>query len=334
MSLQIKVIETTLAIQQNILPVFHVIIQTPKSKVSLVRYPFDFAEFHQKIRAYYPKCKISFPTLQNPKRHSSKRKSLRDLIPHKSNAEKIQRYLDGCFRHPVVSTSSILKDFTRVQREEDTSYFLDLMKATPPLPATLDDFDLLKVLGKGCIGKVLLVRSKRDHSLYALKIMHKKRVLVQRELEHIRAERDIMIQTKRYPFLVHLHHLFQSDQTLFLVLDYYPGGDLAGQLAIDYKFGAERARLYAAEILRGIEVLQSHQIVYRDLKPENVLIARNGHVVLADFGLGKIFMQRNQEGVPLTQTFCGTAEYLAPEVLLGEAYTFVVDFWSLGTLMY
>lgn len=155
---------------------------------------------------------------------------------------------------------------------------------------------------------------------------------------HTRAERDILVLLRSQPFLVNLHHVFQTSSQLFLVLDYYPGGDIATQLSLLSIFDQDRTRFYAAEIVHALGILHDHGIVYRDLKPENVLIGRDGHVVLTDFGLSKIFTPSDvvspEDGVPTTQTFCGTAEYLAPEILLGEKYTYVVDFWSLGTLLF
>jgi serine/threonine protein kinase len=161
-------------------------------------------------------------------------------------------------------------------------------------------------------------------------------VIQQKEIIHTRAERDILVLLRSQPFLVNLHHVFQTSSQLFLVLDYYAGGDIATQLSISSSFSEDRARFYAAEIVHGLGILHKHGIVYRDLKPENILIGRDGHIVLTDFGLSKIFTPDDVsiEGVPSTQTFCGTAEYLAPEILLGEKYTFVVDFWSLGTLLF
>ncbi|KAI7876641.1 kinase-like domain-containing protein [Mucor mucedo] len=365
----ISVFETTLSIQQNTLSVFNIIIQSSQSTVSLIRYPFDLIEFHQKIRFHYPKCKVSFPTLSNPSKKKSqeqqrnlrylKRRSFRDLLPFprkKSNADKIERYLERCFGHPIISISSILRDFTSVQRDEDalltsqhtsttlistihklTTEFKQQKKVVSPLPVSMKDFKLLQVLGKGCMGKVvLLVRSKRDGQLYALKSIKKNWVIQQKEIVHTRAERDILVLLRDQPFLVNLHHVFQDPSQLFLVLDYYAGGDIATQLSIMSSFGEDRTRFYAAEIIHGLGILHQYGIVYRDLKPENVLIGRDGHIVLTDFGLSKIFSvdDVDEENVPTTQTFCGTAEYLAPEILLGERYTFVVDFWSLGTLLF
>ncbi|KAI8876014.1 kinase-like protein, partial [Backusella circina FSU 941] len=382
--------------------VFNVIIQSSQSTVSLIRYPFDFVEFHQKvkyniiislyfirqkynftnifllltlknnkqIRFYYPKTKISFPTLNNPSNQSRcvRRRSIRDLLTfsRKSNAEKIERYLQHCFRHPIISISSILRDFVKVQRDEDALLMsqiedpipvlnsrkdVELSTALPPTPPpsspplpvkhsqkpfSLDQVQLLKVLGKGCMGKVLLVRSKHNKSLYALKVMKKKWIVQQNEVVHTRAERDILVNLQNSPFIAKLNYVFQTSSDLYLLLNYYPGGDIATQLSLHSYFSEQQTRFYTAEILEGLSALHKNNIVYRDLKPENVLIDRTGHIILTDFGLSKIFSAKDvdEDGAPVTRTFCGTAEYLAPEVLLGESYTFVVDFWSLGTLLF
>lgn len=174
--------------------------------------------------------------------------------------------------------------------------------------------------------------------MYALKAIKKSRVVEQKEVQHTRAERDILARLRgQSPFLIRMHYAFQTPTQLFLVLDYFSGGDIATQMSTYHIFTPERTRFYAAEILAGLAVLHRHGIVYRDLKPENVLIGRDGHIVLTDFGLSKIFppqQYRDEDDLPITTTFCGTAEYLAPEVLLGEPYTFAIDYWSYGTLLY
>ncbi|KAI8355118.1 kinase-like domain-containing protein [Choanephora cucurbitarum] len=371
-SYSISVFETTLKIQHNTLSVFNVMIQTPHTSVSLIRYPFDFVEFHHKILVYHPKSNITFPTLSNPCRKRPWLKScfLRGLLSlrkKKSNSIKLEKYLNSCFQHPVISQSSILQDFTRVQREEDkyirphvftkesitTVESFKQETSQPSLPDTLsisnesdapvsktelpqdplDNFDLLKVLGKGCMGKVLLVRSKMDNKHYALKVMKKAWIVQQKEMAHIAAERDILVCLRNQAFIANMHSVFQTTLDLCFVLDYYPGGDIATLLSTVTTFSLEQALFYSAEIIQGLDILHQHKIIYRDLKPENVLIGQNGHIVLADFGLSKLFTE-NDLSLPLTQTFCGTAEYLAPEVLLGECYTYAVDFWSLGTLLY
>lgn len=117
-------------------------------------------------------------------------------------------------------------------------------------------------------------------------------------------------------------------------MDFHPGGDLATQLARWGRLGRDRARFYAAEITEGVTALHRSGVIYRDLKPENILIAFDGHIVLTDFGLSKQFMPKPEEASEeKTMTFCGTAEYLAPEVLLGEPYSYEVDWWSFGTML-
>jgi serine/threonine protein kinase len=222
-----------------------------------------------------------------------------------------------------------------------------------PVKMSLSDFHLLRVLGKGCMGKVFLARSVKDNGqCVAIKAITKKRLTKLREQKHVRKERDILatLSNVNHPFLITLMGAFQDDDTLFLVLEYHPGGDIATELTRLGKFDPKRIQFYATELVLGIAELHRLGIVYRDLKPENILIARDGHLVLTDFGLSKQFMQSGtntpdgtrMEGEDvsvitqelMTDTFCGTAEYLAPEVLRGEKYGFAVDWWSLGTLLY
>ncbi|KAG9069597.1 hypothetical protein KI688_010501 [Linnemannia hyalina] len=206
---------------------------------------------------------------------------------------------------------------------------------------SIDDFQLIKVLGRGCMGKVMLVREHKSKKLFALKAISKEWVILQREIEHTKSERNILANVARisHPFLIKLRHSFQSNAQLFMVLDYYPGGDIATQLAKWHRFEPERCLFYAAEIVLGIEELHRQGIVYRDLKPENILLAFDGHIVLTDFGLSKQFPTFASASSPdftedKTNTFCGTAEYLAPEILMAAEYSYAVDWWSLGTLLY
>ncbi|KAF9985552.1 hypothetical protein BGZ75_002773 [Mortierella antarctica] len=201
--------------------------------------------------------------------------------------------------------------------------------------ASIEDYELIKVLGKGCMGKVMLVREYRSKNLFALKAISKEWVILQREIEHTKSERNILANVARisHPFLIKLRHSFQSNAQLFMVLDYYPGGDIATQLTKWHRFDPERCLFYAAEIVLGIEELHRLGIVYRDLKPENILLALDGHIVLTDFGLSKQFPTFSTGG-DKTNTFCGTAEYLAPEILRAAEYSYAVDWWSLGTLLY
>ncbi|KAH8924955.1 kinase-like protein, partial [Atractiella rhizophila] len=202
---------------------------------------------------------------------------------------------------------------------------------------SLDDFEIVKVLGKGCAGKVMLVRHGKTGGRYAMKAIHKHHVLAHRELQHTLTEQSVLKRVAKdqsNPFVVKLYWSFHDEGHLYLVLDFYPGGDLATQLARWGRLGRDRARFYAAEIVEGTVGLHRAGVIYRDLKPENILIAADGHIVLTDFGLSKQFERAWLETKDTTSTFCGTAEYLAPEVLLGEPYSYEVDWWSFGTMLY
>jgi serine/threonine protein kinase len=149
------------------------------------------------------------------------------------------------------------------------------------------------------------------------------------QLEQIVTERDILVNT-RHPMIVSARFTFQSAAAVFFVLDYVPGGELFVRLRQEGQFSEERARFYAAEIMLGIGFLHGQGLVYRDLKPENILVDRDGHLKITDFGHAKADM----DGQSTTSTFCGTAEYIAPEMLQGKAYTKAVDWWSFGIMLF
>lgn len=197
---------------------------------------------------------------------------------------------------------------------------------------TVADFDLLKVLGKGSFGKVMLAKKKDTGQIFALKIL-KKKVLYQRDqVDHTKAERQIL-QGVKHPFIVNLKYAFQNPEKLYLVTDFAAGGELFFWLKRDKRFSKTRARLYCAELVLALEHLHSLDIVYRDLKPENILLDAEGHIKVTDFGLSK----QGIEGMGAkggTRTFCGTPEYLAPEILENRGHGKAVDWWSLGTLLY
>ncbi|XP_020933823.1 serine/threonine-protein kinase Sgk2 isoform X3 [Sus scrofa] len=192
------------------------------------------------------------------------------------------------------------------------------------------DFDFLKVIGKGNYGKVLLAKHKSDGMFYAVKVLQKKSILKKKEQGHIMAERSVLLKNVRHPFLVGLRYSFQTPEKLYFVLDYVNGGELFFHLQRERRFLEPRARFYAAEVASAIGYLHSLHIIYRDLKPENILLDCQGHVVLTDFGLCK----EGVEPEETTSTFCGTPEYLAPEVLRKEPYDRAVDWWCLGAVLY
>ncbi|XP_059205414.1 STKc_SGK domain-containing protein isoform X1 [Centropristis striata] len=192
------------------------------------------------------------------------------------------------------------------------------------------DFDYLRIIGKGSFGKVLLARHKESTKYYAVKVLQKKIIMKKKEQKHIMAERSVLMKNIKHPFLVGLHYSFQTTDKLYFVLDYVNGGELFYHLQRERIFLEPRARFYAAEIASALGYLHSLHIVYRDLKPENILLDSQGHIVLTDFGLCKEGVEANGT----TTTFCGTPEYLAPEVLQKQAYDRTVDWWCLGSVLY
>lgn len=192
----------------------------------------------------------------------------------------------------------------------------------------IGDFELMKVLGRGAFGKVMQVRKKDDGQVYAMKILKKAAILARNQVEHTKAERKIL-QALQHPFLMTLRFAFQSKEKLYLVLDYFQGGELFYHLKTKRRFREDVARLYVAEIAMAFGHLHSKDVIYRDLKPENILLDDGGHVCLTDFGLAKEMPQDTK-----TDTFCGTPEYLAPEIIQGSGHDKAVDWWSLGILLY
>ena len=191
------------------------------------------------------------------------------------------------------------------------------------------DFDMLKVLGKGAFGKVLLVRDKATKAVYAMKMLHKSVILERQQTDHTKSERHTLEEIS-HPFIVNLRFAFQTPTKLYLVMDYCSGGELFFHLKHSGIFGINRSKLYCAEIASALGQLHSAHIIYRDLKPENILLDAEGHIRLTDFGLAKESMGAGA----VTHTFCGTPEYLAPEILLNKGHDKAVDWWSLGILLY
>lgn len=194
---------------------------------------------------------------------------------------------------------------------------------------SINSFDLIKVLGRGSFGKVMLVCKKDTGQFYAMKILKKNMIIARQQVEHTRAERKIL-ESLQHPFLMGLRFAFQSSSKLYLVMDFYKGGELFFHLKNKRRFTENEARLIVFEVALAIGHLHSLNFIYRDLKPENILMDEQGHICLTDFGLSKDLDPDNPE----SQTFCGTPEYLAPEILLGIGHGKAVDWWSLGILLY
>jgi serine/threonine protein kinase len=212
--------------------------------------------------------------------------------------------------------------------------------AAPAAPVadvvTVDDFDLLQVVGKGAFGKVFLVRRKQagvrkdKGQVYAMKVLLKSYVYHKNQVEHTQAERRIL-EGIDHPFLVRLRFAFQTSKKLYMIMDYYAGGSLFFHLRQNRKFDIEQARFYAAELCCAMQHLHSLDIVYRDVKLENILMDKHGHVHITDFGLSKEGVEGAFQGA---ETFCGTAEYVAPELLHHMPYGKAADWWSYGILVF
>ncbi|KAL0489772.1 glucocorticoid-regulated kinase [Acrasis kona] len=237
------------------------------------------------------------------------------------NQRGIPQNLEGIGIAPITRQNSNVSDL-EINTPSDMIYSSDQKKVT------LEDFDLLKLVGRGNFAKVMQVRKKDTGKIYAIKILNKKKLEESEQLEHIKTERTVL-QYVEHPFLVRLDYAFQTQEKLYMVMDFINGGELFFHLKNEKRFEEKRVKFYAAELLLALQHLHDQNVVFRDLKPENILMDRDGNVMLTDFGLAKFLFNQDR-----THTFCGTPEYLAPEVLLQKGHGKPVDWWSYGTLVY
>lgn len=233
------------------------------------------------------------------------------------------------------------------------------------------DFRTIQVIGKGAFGEVRLVQKKDNGKIFAMKSMKKSEMIMKEQLAHVKAERDILAESTKTPWVVKLFYSFQDTVNLFLIMEFVPGGDLMSMLIKFDKFSEDVTRFYVAEIVCAIEAIQDLGFVHRDIKPDNLLIDRSGHLKLTDFGLAtgfhrthdsgyyKRLLSKNHSGIDSTlkgidltlsskdaiQTWkrnrrglvystVGTPDYIAPEVFSTTGYAKECDWWSLGTIMY
>ncbi|XP_066472496.1 ribosomal protein S6 kinase alpha-2 [Tiliqua scincoides] len=241
----------------------------------------------------------------------------------------VRRFFSVYLRKKSRSKSSSLSRFEEegIVKEIDISHHVKegFEKADP------SQFELLKVLGQGSYGKVFLVRKIKGSDagqLYAMKVL-KKATLKVRDRVRSKMERDILAEVN-HPFIVKLHYAFQTEGKLYLILDFLRGGDLFTRLSKEVMFTEEDVKFYLAELALALDHLHGLGIIYRDLKPENILLDEEGHIKITDFGLSKEAIDHDKRAY----SFCGTIEYMAPEVVNRRGHTQSADWWSFGILMF
>ncbi|XP_077203904.1 ribosomal protein S6 kinase alpha-2 isoform X2 [Paroedura picta] len=241
----------------------------------------------------------------------------------------VRRFFSVYLRKKSRSKSSSLSrcEEEGIVKEIDISHHVKegFEKADP------SQFELLKVLGQGSYGKVFLVRKIKGSDagqLYAMKVL-KKATLKVRDRVRSKMERDILAEVN-HPFIVRLHYAFQTEGKLYLILDFLRGGDLFTRLSKEVMFTEEDVKFYLAELALALDHLHGLGIIYRDLKPENILLDEEGHIKITDFGLSKEAIDHDKRAY----SFCGTIEYMAPEVVNRRGHTQSADWWSFGVLMF
>ncbi|GAA5852113.1 hypothetical protein JCM8547_000161 [Rhodosporidiobolus lusitaniae] len=221
------------------------------------------------------------------------------------------------------------------RRQVSTTRPPEVSRKGEDLGLMLGDFDMLDTLGTGTFGRVLLARLRPDPvkrptqaqpHYFAMKVLEKNTIVRLRQVEHVNSERATLAWV-RHPFVVNLFCTFQDESNLYLLLEYVQGGELFSHLRRAGRFSADVARFYAANLVLALENLHKQDIIYRDLKPENLLIDHTGHIKMTDFGFAKYVPER-------TYTLCGTPEYLAPEIITATGHSAACDWWALGVLLF
>ncbi|XP_013404642.1 serine/threonine-protein kinase Sgk1 [Lingula anatina] len=322
--------------------VYKVLVSVGGKKWFIFRRYAEFNALYDKLKKIFPKAGLKLP---------GKKIFGNNLAPDfvKQRREGLHSFVQKLVSDPKICHHPEVKLFLSLdnpktqgskEEDEDINENGDGLTDKDANPVNLgpsertgvrpSDFEFLKVIGKGSFGKVLLAKHKTESTIFAVKVLQKQAIMKRNEVKHIMAERNVLLKNIKHPFLVGLHYSFQTPDKLYFVLDYVNGGELFFHLQKERYFAEPRAKFYAAEMASAIGYLHSLNIIYRDLKPENILLDSQGHVVLTDFGLCK----EGIEEYGTTSTFCGTPEYLAPEVLRKQPYDKTVDWWCLGAVLY
>ncbi|CAD8097991.1 unnamed protein product [Paramecium sonneborni] len=243
-----------------------------------------------------------------------------------SNPEPAHRYSQS---PPRTSEIEQQKSINQSQQQLQSSVLEGQNELLKDSKVTFDSFEIIKELGSGAFGKVFLVKHKADGEIFAMKALKKKTLILKKQIKYAITEANVLKMCK-HPFILGLHFAFQTPNYLYLVLDYCQGGDLSYHIANQGKFSEEDARFYAAEIILAIEYLHTKDIIYRDMKPENILLDIQGHVKLADFGLSK----ENVSDQDKAKSFCGSPAYLSPDILSQKGAGKPSDIYGIGCVMF
>ena len=231
---------------------------------------------------------------------------------------------DSNINNPTTTNSNTYNNEEDEINKDYKTYNNNIIKKVGP-----EDFLCIGLLGQGSFGEVYLVNKKNSDEYYAMKVLDKRKIAQQNIFKYAMTERNVL-SIINFPFIVKLNYAFQTNQKLFLLLDFAPGGDLAAQLRLRRRFGEEIAKFYICEIALALGELHKHDIIFRDLKPDNIVIDKYGHILLTDFGLSRSGVSERQEA----KSFCGSVAYLAPEMLNRKGHGKAVDWYLLGVVFF